>query len=171
MPASRILAFAAAQPLTHRGRRGQEGARDRRRVEAEDDLQHERRVHAAIDVGVRADEQQLQPLVGKPAPLVHRRPVRVPHQQPDGRLRIGAHAFVPRPIDQPPPRRRQQPRFGLGGHAVARPGPERRQEGVRQRILRRRDVARARREVGHQPPVRLARDVLDDAARVVSHFR
>ena len=78
------LVLRAHQPLAHRLRRNEERPRDRYRVEAEHGLQHQRRVHVGIDRRMRADEQQLQALVGKGVGI--RSLVEIAHHQ----LSVGA---------------------------------------------------------------------------------
>ncbi len=56
-----------------------------------------------------------------------------------------------------------QPRLGPGGDAALGPGPQRRHEGVAQRVLGGGQVARDRGEVGDQAPVRRAGDLLHGA--------
>ena len=49
--------LGAHQPLPHRGGRGQEAARDARRIQPQHGLQHQRCPHTALDGGVGAGEQ------------------------------------------------------------------------------------------------------------------
>ena len=118
-----------------------------------------------VDRRMGAHEEELQPLVGE---------LRI------GRLagpalgdeadRVDARRFyavVPFPVEEPVPRRLEEPRLGRARGAVARPGVEGGEERVAERVLRGGDVARVRREVGDEPTVGVAGDRLDGAARVV----
>ncbi len=148
----------AHQALAH-GRWGdQERRGDRRGVEAEHRLQHQRRAHAGVDRRMRAGEHQPQALVGNPglcACIVD--PVR---QQRQRRFRLLPHAPAPRGIDELAPGHRQQPGFGHTRDPAARPIGERLHESLGQRVLRPRDVARARSEKGDQLAVARARHCL-----------
>ena len=62
------LGLGANKPLAHRRRRNEEGGSDPRGIEAENGLQHQWRVGCAVDGRMRADEEQLQPFVGKHRP-------------------------------------------------------------------------------------------------------
>ena len=63
MPACADLVLGADQPLAHRRRRHEERRGDRRRVEPEHDLQHQRRANAGIDRRMRAGEHQREPAI------------------------------------------------------------------------------------------------------------
>ena len=56
--------LGAGEALAHRRRRHQEGRSDRRRVEAEDRLQHQRRANGLLDRRMGAGEHQREPPVG-----------------------------------------------------------------------------------------------------------
>jgi hypothetical protein len=146
----RDLGLGPHQSLAHRGGRHEEGGGQPGRVQAEHDLQHERRTDTRLDGGVGADEQQLQPLVGE---RVIRRRGRQRLQMRDDGLGLRADALSTMTADEGAPRRRQQPRIGRRGHAARRPGAHGGVERVGQGIFGRGDVARPRSEVRQQPPV------------------
>ena len=163
------LHLGARQALAHRRRRHEKGRRNGRRIEAEHDLQHQRRAHTALDAGVRAGEQQAEAPIGDRAAVVVHREVGEPLQL------FGDGIVLPPParrIDEAPPRHREQPCIRVERHAALRPFGERGGEGVGQRILRAGHVARARGEKGHQLAVAAPRGGLGGArciARVVRH--
>ena len=103
MPACADLALGAHQALAHRGRRDQEGRRDRGGVEAEHGLQDQRRANAGVDRRMRAGEHQREALVGNlvafiaaasSSSAIRRSLVR----------RLLAGAPPPRRVDRPAPR-------------------------------------------------------------------
>ena len=162
--------FRAAQALPHRRRRRQKRAGDRRRVEAEHDLQHQRRVHAAIESGCAQTNSSFSRSSGN-APLVHRRSVQrvcsirsagpsAPHRRARDRGAPDRSAAAAPSSTATPRACVGTPSRGQVRSAVTNASLE--------RIFRRGNIARARREERDEPPVRLARDVLDDGARVVS---
>ncbi len=66
------LRLGAREALAHGAGRHQERRGDARGVEAEHGLQHQRRMDGRVDGWVRADEQQLQAVVGKRRGIGHR---------------------------------------------------------------------------------------------------
>ena len=61
-------------------------------------------------------------------------------------------------VYEAPPRRGRQPALRVHGHALDRPDGERGAEGVGERVLGARHVARAGREIGHELAVAFAGD-------------
>jgi hypothetical protein len=59
------LRLCPDEPLAHRPRRHEERRRDTTGVESEHGLQHQRRARRRLDSRMRADEEQLQTLVGE----------------------------------------------------------------------------------------------------------
>ena len=57
--------FGSDQALTHGRRRNKKGRGNACRVQAQNGLQHQRRVHGRVDRRVRTDEEQLQAFIGK----------------------------------------------------------------------------------------------------------
>ena len=114
---------------------------------------------------MRADEHEPQAFVGKsdvePCQLLRF----VGHRE-QRRQGFGMHAFMARAVDQSPPRRSEQPRFGLVGHATLRPRLERGLKRVGKRVLRRRDVAGACGQKRDQPTIGVARRPFDGTTRV-----
>ena len=77
------------------------------------------------------------------------------------------HPGVPFRFAQLAPGCRQQPGFRHTRQALLRPVPERQAEGVGQRVLGRRDVARTRREIGDQAAVAFPRHPVDGGLRLM----
>ena len=86
------------------------------------------------------------------------------------RLRLDRSAPSSRAVDKAPARDDNQPALGIGRRAVQRPGLQGRREGVGERVLGRRHVARVRREKGYEPAVALSRDALGERARGGCHI-
>ena len=147
--------LGARQPLTHGGGRDEKRRGDRRGVEPEDRLQHQRRPDGRLDRGMRAGEHQRKPPVGERALADLREFI---GNQRERALGLGRRLSPPRRVGETAARGDDQPTLGVGGSAVARPGFERGGEGVAERVLRRRHVAIARREIGDEPAVAVARD-------------
>src|SRR5437773_11741721 len=112
-----------------------------------------------------AHEEELQPLVGElrigrlAGPALGDEADRV-----DARR---LYAVVPFPVEEPIPRRLEEPRLRRARGAVARPGVEGGEERVAERVLRGGDVPRVRREVSDEPAVGVPGDRLDGATSVV----
>ncbi len=108
-----------------------------------------------IDRRVGTGEHQRQAIVGD-CRFVHGLAQFLGQQaQVVGRLAAGATAAGG--VDQPAPRHRHQPRLRVARNAGGGPIGERGGEGVGQRVLRRRDIAAARRQEGNQLPIAAAR--------------
>ena len=71
-----------------------------------------------------------------------------------------------RSINEAPPRRLRKPPFRVRGDALVRPYGKRRSEGVGERVLGSRHVARRRREIGDELAVALTRHSGRDSASV-----
>ncbi len=137
------LRLGAGEPLAHRRGRDQESGSDRRRVEAENRLQHQRRADRLLDRRMSAGEHQRETAVGDrrprpPPPPSGRRRSAPAHRRPrrrcgaGGRRRSGAAA--PSSPASPP---------GLEGTPLHGPDGERGAEGVGERVLGAGHVARA----------------------------
>lgn len=163
------LLLGAAQALADRRRPGEIGRRDARRVEAEHDLQHQRRPHRRIERRMGADEQQFQTLVGKLVrQLVGFRRLAVGDED---RLGEPPHAALARGVDQPAPRGRQQPGFRLLRHAFFGPGLQRGAQRIGQRILGAGEVLRVGGEKRQQAQARTAHDGVERRRRIEFRHR
>ena len=167
MPASRILALARPSRLPI-------AAGDRRKaeamplgVEAENHLEHQRRVDRRVEGGMGAGEEEREALIrylgaGRGGRLDFFR------QQPQRAFGFVAGPAAPGGIDQLAAGDGDQPPLRFRRHAVHRPVGKRRGEGVGQGVLGRRHVARPRGEQRHQPAVAVAGDHLGGGARRVA---
>ena len=99
---------------------------------------------------MRADEQQLQALVGQRVRI--RGFVEVAHHQLERRCAVIADLPMPRLVEQAIARRRHQPALRILRNTVARPRRQRRHQCIGERILRGGDVARARGQQRDEPP-------------------
>ena len=88
------------------------------------------------------------------------------HLQMPGLLLAGAPA--PCRVDRLAARDSEQPSFRTLRNALSGPVGERCREGISERILRGRDIARARRKKGNELAVAAARNVLGGIARAQS---
>ncbi len=113
-----------------------------------------------------ADEQELQPLVGKAPAFGFRHGDRLLDLVDEFGFRCLRHLCVARGFPKRAPRRRQQPGFGRGGNARHRPVFEGGAEGLGQRIFGGRDVARAGGEKGDQAAIALAGRLIRRAGSV-----
>ena len=159
------LRLRAREALAHRRGRNQKGRSDRRRVQAEDRLQHQRRANGLLDRRMGASEHEREAPIGDPFVRVGGLLQFGVDQLERFRRPIGG-APPARGVDQAPPRRLRQPSFRVQGNALARPDGERGGEGVGERVLRSRHVARRRREIGHELAVAFARHAGRDRASV-----
>src|SRR5262249_50293192 len=73
-------------------------------------------------------------------------------------------------VDHAPPRGGEEPRLRRLGDAALGPGRKRCREGVGQRVLRRRDIARTRSKIGDELAVALPRGALRRSARRLAHI-
>ena len=151
------MSFARTSRLPIAAGDDEKRRRDRLRVQPEHHLQHQRRAHARLDRRMRAGEHQRQPPIGNLRTL---RRCRL--------QALGEHLQLARRSLRRACRRAasitlrratvSSQRLRIRRTAVARPIRQRRSERLRQRVLRRRDVARARREKGDELAVAAARD-------------
>jgi len=157
-----VRAGPRAQARCHRGGLHGEHASDAFRVEAEHDLEHERRAHRGVERRVRAREQHLQSPVGD---LVR---VQIGLGE-RGRYTVvewrrGARRRGVEQIADAVASHGHEPPLRVVGDAGPRPGAQSPLEGVGERILGEGDVPRQSREQRHQPPIRCPRNTLGDRA-------
>ena len=155
--------LGADEALGHRGGRGQEGRGDAGGVQAQDGLEHEGGLRGRVDGLVGADEEELEAGVGKVVVLAVCGFGVDQFQGGGGGL---AHGAVAGDVSEGPSCDRQQPGFGVAGHAVGWPGLQRAAEGFREGVLGGRDVSGAGGDQGEQAAVGGARHVFGDVARV-----
>ena len=131
------LLFRARQALAHGGGRDEERGGDRLAIQAEHDLQHQRRANSDIDCGMSAREQQCEALVGDLHVSLRLR--RCILQSLGENLQLRARGFpgltTADTVDQLAARDCEQPAFGIPRAAVRRPIDERRSECFRERVL------------------------------------
>jgi hypothetical protein len=162
----------AHQALAHGGGRDEKGGGNLLGGEAENRLQDQRRAHAALDRRMRAGEHQRQAPIGNALPFPGRGLELVGNPRQVLLTRSSGLASPDR-ICLPPSRDREQPGVRILWHTVDRPRPKRLREGVAERILRSRHVARPGREEGDEAAIALAGHPLGGAAGLVgmTHFQ
>ena len=159
------LRLRPREALAHCRGRNQEGRSDRRRVQPQDRLQHQRRPDGLLDCRMGASEHQREAPIGDPVPRVGGLFQFGVDQLERFRRLIGS-APPARGVDEAPPRRLREPPFRVRGRALVRPDGKRGSEGVGERVFGSRHVARRRREIGDELAVTLARHAGRNRARV-----
>ena len=159
------LRLRAREALAHRRRRNQKGRSDRRRVQAQDRLQHQRRAYGLLDCRMGASEHEREAPIGDPVPRVGGL-LQFGVDQLERFRRLIGSAPPARSVDEAPPRRLREPPFRVRGRPLVRPDGKRRSEGVGERVFGSRHVARRRREIGDELAVALARHAGRDRASV-----
>ncbi len=131
------LLLRPRQALAHGGGGDEERGGDRLAIQAEHDLQHQRRANPGFDRRVRAREQQCEALIGDLHVSLRLR--RCILQSLGENLQLRARGFpgltTADAIDQLAARDCEQPAFGIPRAAVRRPVDERRSECFRERVL------------------------------------
>src|SRR6202049_3810319 len=122
-----------------------------RRIQAQNRLEHKRRVHGRIDRRVGAYEEQLQPFIWKLRRQAHLLGL-FPKEQESGLARYG-YLLMTHKIDKGVARRRQQPGLRILRHSVSRPSRERSYQRIAEGVLSAGYVACVRGKVCHQTSV------------------
>src|SRR5580692_6188593 len=112
---------------------------DASRIQPQNGLEHERRVHPRIDCGMSAYEQELQPVIWKLRSQRHL--AFLPQELQSGLIRF-SYLPMTHKIDKGAARRRQQPSLRILRHAVSRPRLECSYQRIAESVLRAGHVAR-----------------------------
>ncbi len=161
------LLLRANEALAH-GRRGdQKSARDTRRIEPENGLQHERRTNRFIDGRVCAHQQQAEAQVALLGGLLRQFDQRLLERDENARIR--RHGAVACALPALVLRHGQQPRLGRGGNARRGPPRERLGKRIAECIFRRRDIAEAYGQRSNEPPIRFACNASGRRGRILGH--
>ena len=153
------LRLGTGQPLPQRGGLLKEGPRHSFHADAQHGLQHQRGLHGRVDGGVRAREEQPQSFVHMVQRLAWRQRIVVlpllMQRQVVHRKRL-VHLCMPMFVAQVVACGGQQPGGRVGGQALAEPMFTGLAQRLCHSVLGCRDVAGARRQQRHQPPLVLA---------------